>query len=193
MSTEIALEQELHPLIKKAEAFEIKDAKSMTAAVEMLSELNRAADKIENEKAKVMRPLLDAVAAERGRWKPFETLLASPIATMRSKISKYQTAAKAKEKEEADKLAARVAKGTLKADTAVRKLDELPTAAAKVETDNGSVKFRTIRVFEIKDITKIPYTHLMPNEVLIRADMKKGIEHPGIEYRDEEQPINSRA
>lgn len=193
MSTELALDKELHPLAAKAEAFEISDEKTMTQAVAMLTEMNQANDRIENEKSKVMRPLLDAVNAERARWKPYETILAAPIALMRKKISAFQTAARAAEKVEADKIAAKAAKGTIKAETAVRKLDELPTAAAKVETEQGSVKFRTVPVFEIEDLSKIPLSHMLPNEPLIRSDMKKGIQVAGVKYGTEEQPINNRA
>lgn len=192
MSKELSIETQVPPMVQRAEAYTIETQDEMTGAVEMLSELNLASDRIEEEKAKVLRPLLDATAAERARWKPLETPLTQAIALMRSKITKYQTEARQKEALAQAKLAERVTKGTLRASTAADKLDLIPTADQKVSTDAGNVSFRTVQVFEIEDLGKIPLTHLLPNEALIRADMKKGKQIPGVKYGTEEQPINRR-
>lgn len=181
-------------LQRQVESFEIATEDDMTAAVTFLSELNKQNDRNEAEKAKVMRPALDTVAAERARWKPVETILNGAITTMRKKISAWQTEQKRIADEEAEKISARVGegRGKLKADTAIRKMDEIEKPSEAVNTASGQVKFRTDRKFEVTDLSLLPLDYHVANEVKIRAALKTGTELPGVKYWNEETPINFR-
>lgn len=194
MSKEITIQKKVDPIVKKADDLEIKTPKHMEAATEMLSQLNKMGDNVEAEKMKVMRPLLDAQKAERGRWKPIETKLEEAIAIVRRKMTIYQTAAKKEADEEAARIAARVGegKGKLKIETAIEKIADIKTPAASVATDAGMVKFRTDKKFEVMDITMLPTEYLLANETKIREAMKAGTELPGVRYYTEEVPVNSR-
>lgn len=183
---------EIQPYEQKVAALSIATPEDMTEAVALLTELNTFKDRIAEEKDKVMRPLLDAISAERKRWKPMETKLDDAISTVRSAVSKYQTKLTAEARLKESKIAARLEKGTLKIDTAVRKMDAIEQPDKKIEVEAGSVKFRTDRKFEVVDITKVPYDYLIPDVPAIRAAMKAGTELPGIRYWDEEVPINYR-
>lgn len=194
MSKELTIEQEVSPLAEQATALSISNPKEMEGAVTFLSQLNKMLDRIKAEKDKVMRPLLDATAAEHARWKPAETKLEAAIAIARKTITAYQTEQKRIADEEAEKIAARVApgKGNLSAETAIKKMDAIKKPEESVTTDAGLAKFRTDKKCEVEDITKIPFEFLLADMVKIRAAMKAGQEIPGIRYFSEETVINFR-
>ena len=187
-------EQKVSPIFEQAQALEIVDEKGQAEAAELLSHLNKNLDAVTKEKEKVTKPLNEALKAERGRWKPLENFLEEGIAIVRRKMGTYQTEATRKAQEEAAKIAARVGdgKGKLKVETAVRKMDEIETPAQAVVAESGMVKFRTVKKFEVMDVTMLPIEYVLPNEPAIRAAMTKGQELPGVRYYEEQVPVNFR-
>lgn len=192
MSNELAIIKEVSPVVSRAKELAITGPKEVEVGVEMLSQLNRFSDSVTREKEKVTKPLNEALKAERGRWKPIETMLDEAIAVVRCKLSAYQTEKREEERAAEEKLVARVEKGTIKVDTAVRKIGEIERAEAKVFTDSGSVKFRTVKKFEVIDIGAVPIEYHLIDESAIRKAMVAGVEVAGVRYFDEEVPVNSR-
>lgn len=192
---EVALiEKKVSPLVLKAEKFVINSPEAMREATAMLSEMNKYGDAIKKEKEKITKPLNEALKVERKRWAPLEDMWDRGIGALRKTMSAYQTAEKKRADDEAAAIVNRVGdgKGKLKTETAVRKLGEIEAPEESVSTDMGTVKFKTVRKFEVVDITLLPKEYLLPNEVEIRAAMKAGVELPGVKYFDEEVPVNYR-
>lgn len=181
-------------IITEAEALTISNSEELNDAVTYLSKLNKKSDEIDAEKDKMMRPLLDAVAVERGRWKPVESLLAPVILGLRRKISDYQTRVKREEEEQKAKIAARVGegKGKLSYEKALEKTDAVEVAEKRVATGAGSVTFKTEKMFEVIDLKALPLDYHLPNDTEIRKSMKAGKELPGVKYWTEEVPVNRR-
>lgn len=194
MTKEITIAKEISPLIERAESLEITTPKDAELGNEMLSQANKALDKIEAEEQKVLRPLLDATAAERARWKPMKDQLKPIIAAMRSKLGAYQMKAEEEAAAEAEKIAARVGEGRghLTAETAVAKIEAIDKPAATIETASGSLKFRNEPRFEVMDMSLLPMEYHLADEVAIRKAMKADTKLPGVRYYIEKVPVNSR-
>lgn len=194
MTKEIVIKKEVSPVLKKAQGIEIKNGDDMKVAVELLSNLNKHLDSVTEEKEKVTKPLNEALKAERGRWKPIETELEEAINSVRSKMISYQTEETRRQKQEEAKIEARVGegKGKLKFETAIKKIDEIEKAEATVSTDSGVVKFKTVKKFEVMDITMVPKEFLLADEVAIRKEMVSGREVKGVRYYEEQVPLNFR-
>lgn len=194
MQQEIQLHKEETIIINKVKSLDIVDSSTMETATEMLSQLNKTSDRITEETEKVTRPLLDALNAERKRWKPSLDLLKESIDIVRTKITKYQTEARRLAQIEEEKIAARVGegKGKLKIETAVAKIENIDRPEDKVATDSGSISFKTVIRFEVIDIDAIPNEYLQVDEVRVRQVLKEGKKIPGIRKYTEEIPINRR-
>lgn len=177
-----------------AEAIVIENSASMKEATELLSKVNKTLDGVKAEREKVTKPLNDALKAERARWKPVEDVLKPIVAGLREKMSAYQTALIKKQREEEEKIAARMkaGKGNLKAETAIRKMGEVDAPDAKVETDDGSVGFREKKVLKITDRNAIPKQYWVVDEDLLLADLKAGATVAGAEIDVEMVPVNKR-
>jgi hypothetical protein len=194
MTLDIELKKKVEPILLKAENLTIESAQDLTVATDLLSNLNKISDRIEEEKEKVTKPLNQALKAERARWKPIETMYENAVSYIRKQMTTYQTEQLRIQKEEEMKIASRVGegKGKIKLETAVRKIEELNHPASVVSTDNGIVKFRTVRRFEVMDIPLLPIQYLIPDETAIKAQMVAGNELPGVRYFEEQIPINYR-
>ena len=188
------LEKEITPFVKKAEGIVITDAKGMKSATEILSQMNKYADQVKERKETVTKPLNAALKAARALFAPLEDKLDDGISQIRKAMTNYQTEQRRIEKEEEDRIAARVGegKGKLKVETAVKKMSEIDRADKNVAADSGSVKFKTVKKFEVMDVTLLPHEYIVADEVKIRKAMLADIELPGVRYFTEEVPSNFR-
>ena len=188
------IEKKVNPLVARAESFVISKPDDMKEATTILSEMNRFADHVQAEKDKVLKPLNQAIKAERARWKPIETMFENGIAALRRDMTVYQTEQTRIAREKEDKIAARVGegKGKLKAETAMQQIDELDRPEAAIATEAGAVKFRTVKKFEVMDMTMLPIEYHLSDDAKIKAAMSAGTELPGVRYYEEQVPVNFR-
>ena len=188
------IQTELSPIVAKAKAVVVKDQKTMESASLMLSELNKKADMIEEEKQKVLRPLNEARTAEINRWKPVLSILTTSTDYLRSTISGWQTAETKRVRAEEDAIANRVGegKGKLKVETAVKQIEKIETPDEQVATEAGLVKFREDKVIKITNIALIPREYLVVDEKKLLEALKAGISVAGAELDIRMTPVNFR-
>lgn len=195
-SNEIAIieKKEVTPVEAKIAKLTIESPKDMKVAAEYLSQLNIALDKIVAYREAKTKPLNATLKLIRAETKGIETRLETHIESLRSKIGAYQTEATRIAAKKAEDIAGRVGegKGYLKPTTAMAKIDEIDTPATEVVADSGSLKFRTVKKFEVMDITMLPIEYHVPNEAAIKAQMNAGVELAGVRYFEEQIPVNSR-
>lgn len=188
------IQKDMTPILAQADKLEIEEAIDMAAAAEILSKLNLFSDRMTEEKEKVTKPANEILKAERARWKPLETVYEAAIAALRRKMTDYQTAIVAKQREDEARIAARVGegKGKLKVETAIAQIEKLEKPAANVAAESGSVKFRAVKKFEVVDIALVPKDYVLANDAKIRAAMTAGIQIEGVRYYEEMVPANFR-
>lgn len=187
-----SLSKEIAPIVAKASKLTISDGKGLKLATEALSEINRYSDSVEAKKESITKPMNEALRETRKLFKPLEEKLEGAISAIRQAMTSYQTEQVRIEREKQEKIAARVEKGTLKLDTAVRKLSEMEVVPTEVLSDSGLVKFREVKKYRITNEASIPRAYLMPDEAKIKEAMKQGIAIEGVEYYSEQLPINFR-
>lgn len=188
------VKKEASTMQAQVDTLKITNAEQMSTAAHMLSTINKQADKVQAEKEKVTKPLLAALNAERGRWKPFEIVYEGLRNTLRAKMTKYQTESTRVAEVEANKIANRVGegKGKLKVETAVKKMGEIQKPEEVVTTEAGLVKFKTVNKFEVTDFAALPDTFKVANDVEIRKAMLAGVKIKGVRYFTEQVPVNFR-
>lgn len=191
---EITLTKEETVAIQLAEKLAINTPDQMVAATRNLSVLNQTLDRLTEDKELLTKPINLLLKEIRGRYKPFEDKLEEAIAAVRKSMITYQTEQKRLAKIEEDKIIARIGegKGKLKVETAIKKMEAVDKPDQKVSTDEGLVKFKTVKKFEVTDVSKLPVEFLLANEVAIRKAMTEGKEISGVRYFTEEVPFNTR-
>lgn len=186
------LELAIKPVLAKAWSVTIKGDSDMRYAVENLSSLNKYLDEVTSQREAITKPLTAALKSARALFKPIEERLGCAIGSVRAEMSRYQTLEVVRVENEASKIAKRVGEGRGKIgiETAVRKIGEIDGVASSVIGDNGMVKFRSVRKFEILEVDKVPREYMVVDEIAVRKAMLAGIKIAGVRYF-EEQVVNN--
>lgn len=153
----------------------VKNDSDLEKASVLLTSINKVLGSIEGEKNKVLKPLNEAVKAERARWKPIETVYEDMVAGIRSKMSIYQTDKFNKAKIDARGIADLMGKGKFTVESVQDKLAQIEQPKKKV----AKVSFREDRVLKIVDESKIPRKYLVIDKTAVKDDLKNGIDVPG--------------
>lgn len=187
--------QSLIPLtiVNQAQSLQVTTPKKVQIATELLSQINKQLDELIAKEEQITKPALLVIKNERARWAPYKKALTEAVATLRGKLSEYQTAEMQRITLETKKLADRVDAGTLRIDTAVRKRAELEAPTPTILTSNGSLTFRAKPTLHIIDEFLIPREYLIPNEETIMQALEAAIIVPGAEIVIIQTPVNRRA
>lgn len=170
----------------------IESQDDMLHATELLSKINLAGDMIKSQKEAITKPLNASLAAARELFKPLELVQAEAKSIVAKKMIDFQTKFEAERAAKEAKIVERVEKGTLKIETAVRKVEALGEVENKVQAVSGSVTFKEVRVPKVTDESLIPREYLEVNMVKVRKDALAGIQIPGVVVEIEKQLSNSR-
>lgn len=179
-------------IITRAESITTLDVTTMPEAVELLSSLNRIKDDITAQKELVTRPLLDALAEERAKWKMKEARLESVITRIRTALTQYQTELVAKQRAEQEAIAKRLEDGKIKPETAIKRMQGVEDVSNTIESATGKISFKTVTTFVVTDWKSVPEEFLLLNETKVREYLKEGKFVTGIKYTDEQVPVNYR-
>jgi hypothetical protein len=188
----VVVQKEVSVYERVATKLLIETPDDMVVAVKTLSETNKVADRVKEEKEKVTKPLLEALNAERARWKPIETACANAVAMVRTKMMEYQKKVDAENAIIEARALARVERGTMRMDTAVSKVAALQDSTVAVTSDAGMVQWTTIKKLVITDEQLIPREYLVVDEVRVKDALKKGLVVPGAQLVEERVPKNFR-
>lgn len=179
-------------LVERARALTIDSPAAMTEATTLLSTFNKYLDSVVKYKEKKTRPLNEALKVIRAETKPIETELESLIASLRDGMGAYQTEQKRLEAEASAKIADRVSRGTLKVETGIAKLEALDRPEEAINTEVGTVKFRTSRILKIVDKALIPIEYYELDEARLLSDLKAGKVVPGATTEEIQTAVNYR-
>jgi type I site-specific restriction endonuclease len=185
-----ALEKEISPVISKASKIVITGKDDLAKASDILTQINRYADKVKESKESVTKPINESLKAARALFAPLEDRLDEAKLSLRKAMISYQTETQRIADEEAKKIEARIGegKGKLKFDTAIAKIAEIDAPDKQV----GSTTFIATECFEVTNLASLPVDYILPNEVAIRNAMKLGKKLPGVRYWVEQRPRNNR-
>lgn len=186
------IQRQLSPIINKALSIEIRRDSDMPQAVEVLSKLNNFNDKITAERERITKPLLEALAVERGRWKPMETSNKLGIEHIRTEMMNYKTTELNKQKIEEAKIAKKLQDGKINLEKAVKQIEKIKVGEKEYANDAGLVQFRETQVLKITDESKVPVEYKIIDEKHLLEDLKRGLVVPGAKIEITMTPVNYR-
>ena len=131
-----------------------------------------------------------ALASARDLFKPIELQLSEANKLIKLKMLAYQIEENDRIEKEQARIAARVAKGTMKLETASNKLQDLEVTT-KSEGQVGKSSIREVKKIRVTDETAIPREWLEPSMTRItEAVLRQGITIPGVELYSEKTIVS---
>lgn len=187
----VEIKDQVSSVQQKALEIKIVNAEGMSYATDILHNIRQAEKYIEERKTNITRPLMSSLSQVRELFKPMESSLQSINKIVKEKMLSYQLEADAKIEEQRAKIAKRVEKGTLRADTAVGKLEALGETDKQTIGEVGKSQIRTIKKVRIVDESMIPREYMLPNTPLItEAIIRKGLSVAGVETFEEKSIVS---
>lgn len=181
--------------ITKAEAavnaVEVIDGVGLEKAVEIRGRLHALQKQAKSRKEAITKPLNQALREVRDLFAPAESMCSKLIERIDDKIMSYKRKVDEVARLKTDKIAERVEKGTLRPETAAKKLAELPAVKTTVRTESAGLQFRKIPKMRVVNADLLPDKYWIIDEVTLRKDVLSGIVVPGAERYEEEIPVNN--
>ena len=180
-------------LVKSANDLTIETDDQMEQATDILSKIKTVGKTITERKEQITKPLNEALKSTRALFKPIEKDNEAAERIIKDKMLDFQLEADRKREEQETKLRARVGRGTMKDETADRKIDELGEVKKTVVGQSGATSFKDVRVVKVTDVTKVPDEYLQTEAVIdvvrkaVKADALDGKTIPGVEVVIEKQ------
>lgn len=160
----------------------VNSPESLSLATDQLHAVSKAEKFITGKKEQITRPLMSSLAKVRDLFRPLESNLADAKKIIKSKMLAYQIEFEEQINKEKEKIERRVEKGTMKAETAVGKLETIGDAPTKSAGEVGKSSIREVRKVRIVDETAIPREFLVPNMTAItEAVLRQNLSIPGVE------------
>ncbi len=170
-------------LEKQAVKFPIASPEDNAKVIEFKAKLNKLGKEIKAEKEKATKPLNEALKKVREWWAPLEKAVEARDNEVGKALLVYKQQVEAQEA----KIAKRVETGTMKIETAERKIQELPQIQKTTNTADGQVQFRKVPMMRIIDENLIPDKYWVIDIVALRKDVVGGEIVPGAEKYYEER------
>lgn len=192
--------QQSSKALAAANTLQITSADEMTTATDHLSKMKTVAKMIKDRKELITKPLTEALNSARDLFKPIEANLAEAERLVKSKMVAYQTKIEDDAEVERLRLAKRVEKGTMKPETAVRKMEEIQEAPKSVQGKTGAMAFRNTKKVRFAELTSISPEGIMElvrggyllwNEPAARRDALAGKGVAGVEIYEEKVVASS--
>jgi len=126
---------------------------------------------IEQEKDKFVRPAKAIIAEARDKYDPYIKKCQNAEMVLKSKAAKYMQMIQEELLKKQAQIAAKVEKGSMTTETAIKKIENLPDSPKTVRTDNGSgLRLSKRKVAKIIDPDLIPKEYFVIDEVKVRRD-----------------------
>ena len=185
------VKQQSSKALAAAEALTITTPEELATATDHLGKMKQVAKMIKDRKEAITRPMMEALNSARDLFKPIEANLAEAERIVKGKMVTYQTEVEKKAEEERLRLAKRVEKGTMKPETAVRKMEEIQDAPKSTQGKTAAMAFRNVKKYRVTDESKLPREYLMPNMPAITEALKAGKAVSGAEVYEEKVVASS--
>lgn len=163
-----ALKKESTRLISKIDGFKIKDAASYQQLVDYVKVLKELEKRANDKRKSITDHLNKAVKEINSLFNPFFENIHESVQGAKDEMLKFENKRNEAEKNLEDKFS----KGGVS-------VASFATKQAAITTKIKGASVRKTMTLKILDEKKIPRSYLVPNELMIMADLKEGKKVPG--------------
>jgi hypothetical protein len=163
----------------------VTNDEELSSVAEKISQIKKLGAFIKQEKEKFTKPAKEIIATANGRFDPFIKECQNGEIVLKQRAAAYMEDKEEKRKLEEARIAARVEKGTMKPETAIKKMEAMPEEQKTVRTESGAgLGLRKRKVAVIKNPELVPDEYWIIDEVRVRKEAlekdKNGESIPGV-------------
>jgi sulfur carrier protein ThiS len=169
----------------------VTNDEQLKIASDRVKDVKLLAKFITEKKEKYTAPAKAIIAEAREQYDPYIKECQNAELILKDRAKKYMLEVENKRIEQENKIAARVESGTMKVETAMKKIEALPEAQKTVRSDTGSaLRLNKRKVAVIENPELVPKEYWVIDDVRVRRDAlerdKKGLPQiPGVIITEE--------
>ena len=179
----IVIKTKVNKSLQLSEEITIKDESTLSQAIDFLKKIKETGKIIKEKKELITKPLNEGLRNARDMFRPIEDNYFIAEKNVKAKILEWNNEQERIRRQKEEKLAKRVDKGTMKMETAVKKIEQMPEVSNKGQA--GKVSFKTIRRVVVMDENVLPRKYLIPDMVKIRKYAFSGAKIEGVKVVEE--------
>lgn len=183
------LQKEVNTQEEQITSLIVKDDASLKEASDRIKAVKDLKKKIETERDLFTAPAKEIISAAKAKYDPLTTALAGFEKVLKDKAQAFMTERDAKQTADIAKLGNRVVSGTMRSDTAIRKIEAMPDAT-KTRTENSGLRVIKRKDVEVVDLSTLAVSkseldvlaidgYIVWDMVKVRKDVLAGIPVPG--------------
>lgn len=167
----VSARKQIKGMREMVEASKVETDEELALVADKIKQVKTLAKVIKEKKEKFTEPAKAIMAEARETFDPLLRECENAELSLKGKAKTYMLAKEQKRIEEERRIAARVEKGTMKEETAVRKIEAMPEVKNTVKTDNGSaLRMAKRSVARIVNPELIPDEYWVIDEVRVRRE-----------------------
>ena len=182
----IAFKSQGTKLENRAQSVVIENLEQYKEAVDIVAKLKEYGSQIKEKKESLTKPANDILKKARLMFAPIEEQLKRAEGIIKIKLLDYKRKSDEEARAKEEKIASRVEAGTLKLETAEKKMEAIERVDNTTQGSFGDVQIRTNKKVRIINESLLPREYLVPDNVAIRRDALGGKQIPGVEVYEEE-------
>lgn len=159
---------EMSLMVEKANSIIVDSQESYDNAGMVLNEVRAKSKEVIKRKEEITKPLYAGYKSAMDLFKPSETLSKTIENIIKQKMLTFKKEQDRIAKEKAEKIQKRLDKGTMRPDTAIRKIEETPV----VSNAQAKVKTSTIKRVRIVDWNLVPKSYFTLPSVLQAVELE---------------------
>lgn len=180
------LKAQISKLENQATAIVIGSQEEYGTAIDIVSKLKDTGSIIKEKKESITKPLNEALRNARDLFRPVEIQFENAERIIKEKLLAYKRKVDEEARAKEAKIAAQAEKGTIKLETAERKIGEIERVENTTRGKVGEVQVRKVKKVRITNESLIPRKYLVPDMVAIRRDALGGVPITGVEVYEED-------
>ncbi|MFA5168765.1 MAG: hypothetical protein WC530_09580 [Candidatus Omnitrophota bacterium] len=171
--------------------FQVTDDQSLALVADKIKNVKTLAKAVDEQKKKFTDPANAILKEAREKFDPIIKQCKNAEIVLKQRAGAYMQKKDDERRAEEARIAARVEKGTMKEETAMRKMEAMPEVQTTVRTDQGAgLRMSKRRVAVIESPDQVPDEYWVIDEVRVRRDAlerdKNGEPQiPGVMIREE--------
>jgi hypothetical protein len=173
------MEKDVTSVARVASEYSITKESDKAIGSDLLFQIKELKKRIVAKKTEITGPMLESLAAVRSMFKPGEDECERATLAINAKLKAWDQAEEARIEAAKAKIEARVAKGTMRADTAIGKLNDVGEVSKNVTGAISKLQTRSVQKLDIFDESLIPREYCVPDREKVFTALKAGTVVPG--------------
>ncbi len=166
----VEIRQGIEKIDEEAKSVSVTNDQELSSVSDTIKQVKELAKQIKEKKEKYTEPAKAIVLEARNTYDPLIKMCTDAEAILKKAAQKYIIEQVNRKKKEEAAIARRLENGTIKQETAIRKMEAVKEAPKNVKTESSAIRMVTRTIAKITNPELVPDEYWIINESKVKAD-----------------------